>query len=289
MIGDLLPSLRQSLEPFSETASLDAQVLLAHILEKPRAWVLAHPEAVLSSNQVSALDLALERLLNGEPLPYVLGEWEFFGLTFTVSPAVLIPRPETEGLVETALQWMKARPHLLSSSLKNCLIADVGTGSGCIAIALAFHLPNIHILATDISTAALEIACANALRQKVASRIHLLQTDLLSSFPKQPLFHLVCANLPYIPQEVLPGLPVYRREPALALDGGPHGLKIIERLLIDARPRLAPGGLLLLEIETSQGQAVSSLAQDIYPSATVHLLRDLADRDRLVSIQLYEK
>lgn len=288
MIGDLLFSLSQHLEPLSETASLDAQVLIAHILKKPRSWVLAHPEALLSSDQTHALGLALGRLQNGEPLPYVLGEWEFFGLSFKVTPDVLIPRPETELLVEQALHWLKTRPHLFFSAAKYPFIADVGTGSGCIAISLAFHLPAIPIVAIDVSQAALHIACANATRHQLVQSLHFLQADLLSPFPKRPFFHLICANLPYVPQEILPGLPVYSHEPALALDGGPGGLKMIERLLCEAQPRLAPGGLLLLEIESSQGQAVSALAQRVFPSAFVNLLRDLAERDRLVSIQLPE-
>ena len=288
MIGDFLFSLSQSLEPHSETASLDAQVLIAHILKKPRSWVLAHPEAMLTSEQAHALDLALGRLQNGEPLPYVLGEWEFFGLSFIVTPAVLIPRPETELLVEQALHWLEARPHLFFTAAKDLVIADVGTGSGCIAISLAFHLPGIHIVAIDVSGEALQVTCANATRHQLVQRLHFLQADLLSSFPKQPFFHLICANLPYIPQEILPGLPVFSREPSLALDGGPGGLKMIERLLCEARPRLSPGGLLLLEIESSQGQMISALAQQTYPPASVQILRDLAGRDRLVRIQLPE-
>ena len=170
MIGNRLPLLRQQLEPYSDTASLDAQVLLAHLLEKPRAWVLAHPEALLTSAQEQSLTQAVERLQNGEPLPYVLGEWEFFGLSFQVTPAVLIPRPETELLVEQALKALQARPHLLSTASQQLCLADIGTGSGCIAISLAVHLPGIQILATDLSNAALQVARLNALRHQVSDR-----------------------------------------------------------------------------------------------------------------------
>ena len=286
MIGDLLFALRQHLESLSETASLDAQVLMGHILEKPRSWVLAHPEVRLTQGQEQKLNQALARLQNGEPLPYVLGEWEFFSLEFSVTPSVLIPRPETELLVDQALQWLKSRPNRLLATAKNLYAADVGTGSGCIAISLAVHLPGLQVAAIDSSRAALEVAHANALRHQVLQSLRFLQADLLSSFSKGPIFHLVCANLPYIPQETLPNLRVYGREPTLALDGGPGGLEMIERLLHQTRPRLAPGGLLLLEIEASQGQLVLALAQQIFPSASVHLLQDLAERDRLVSIQL---
>jgi release factor glutamine methyltransferase len=288
MIGDLLPLLRQQLEPYSESASLDAQVLLAHLLEKPRAWVLAHPEAQLTSGQEQSLYQFVKRLQNGEPFPYVLGEWEFFGLSFRVTPAVLIPRPETELLVEQALEALQARPNLLSTAYQQLCLADVGTGSGCLAISLAYHLPGIQILATDISNAALQIARLNALRHQVFDRLHFLQADLLDAIAPTPTFHLICANLPYIPRAALTALPVFRQEPSLALDGGPDGLAPIDRLLHAARLRLAPGGLLLLEIEASQGQSVPALAWQVFPTASIRLLPDLAGHDRLVSIQLLE-
>lgn len=286
MIGDRVAFIRQLLAPVSETASLDAQVLMAHILQKPRAWVLAHPEAPLTSPQEQALNQALSRLQNGEPLPYILGEWEFLGLSFKVTPAVLIPRPETEMIVEEAFQWLKARPLLLQGMSAQLAALDIGTGSGCIAVALAARLPGLKIAATDLSPGALEVARQNIARHQAAEQVCLLQSDLLSAFSPQPTFHLVCANLPYIPQEILPNLPVYRHEPALALDGGPGGISVLERLLHQASNRLAPGGLLLLEIEASQGQVVPELAHRYFPSAAVRLLRDLAGRHRLVSIQL---
>jgi release factor glutamine methyltransferase len=288
MIGNHLPLLRQQLEPYSDTASLDAQVLLAHLLEKPRAWVLAHPEVQLSSDQEQSLTQALERLQNGEPLPYVLGDWEFFGLSFQVNPAVLIPRPETELLVEQALKALQARPLLLSTASQQLCLADIGTGSGCIAISLAYHLPEIQILATDISNAALKVARLNACRHQVSDRTLFLQADLLDAIAPIPTFHLICANLPYIPSAALANLPVFKREPSLALDGGPDGLKWIDRLLHAARSRLAPGGLLLLEIEASQGQSASALARRVFPAASIRLMPDLAGRDRLVSLLLPE-
>jgi release factor glutamine methyltransferase len=289
MIGARILTLRQQLEPYSESATLDAQVLLAHLLGKPRAWVLAHPEAVFSGEQEGALEQALRRLQHGEPLPYVLGEWEFFGLSFQVTPVVLIPRPETELLVEQALQWLGARPKVLANASQRLCLADIGTGSGCIAVALASRLPGIQLLATDISEAALQVARHNAWRHQAADRLHFLQADLLDAIAPTSAFHLLCANLPYIPHETLTSLPIFKQEPTLATDGGADGLQWIDRLLHAARSRLAPGGLLLLEIEaSSQGQSVPALARQAFPAASIRLLTDLAGRDRLVSIQLPE-
>lgn len=286
MIGERLASIHHQLASISDTASLDAQVLLAHTLHKPRAWVLAHPEATLTPEQEQRLDQAVHRLQDGEPLPYVLGEWEFYGLPFMVTPAVLIPRPETELLVDFALLWLERHPKKLQSLSEQIAAVDVGTGSGCIAVALAYRLPGLRIIASDLSNPALEVARQNITRHQLAARVCLLQSDLLSAFAPQPIFQLVCANPPYIPQETLPDLPVYRREPALALDGGQHGMAVIERLLHQAASRLAPDGLLLLEIEASQGQVVTDLAQQVFPSALISLHRDLAGCNRLVSIQL---
>jgi release factor glutamine methyltransferase len=288
MIGNHLSLLRQQLEPYSDSASLDAQVLLAHLLEKSRSWLLAHPEAQLSGDQEQSFHQALKRLQNGEPLPYVLGEWEFFGLSFQVTPAVLIPRPETELLVEQALMSLQTRPHWLTTASQQLCLADIGAGSGCIAISLAYHLPGVRILATDISIAALQVARLNARRHSVSDRLHLLQADLLDSFAPVPTFHLICANLPYIPRAALADLAVSKQEPSLALDGGPDGLELINRFFHSARSRLAPGGLMLLEIEASQGQSVPVLAQQIFTTASIRLLSDLAGRDRLVRIQLPE-
>jgi release factor glutamine methyltransferase len=276
----LLPVLRRRLESASETPSLDAQIILAHILGVKRAWVLAHPEAVLSPQQEQSLNENLRRLESGEPLPYVLGHWEFYGLDFVVGPAVLIPRPETELLVEQALAWLRSHP-----ARAERLAVDVGSGSGCIAISLAAHTPDLRVIAADVSSSALEIARQNAHRHGVAGQIDFCQADLLPQAAGQP-FDLICANLPYIPSAALPGLAVARAEPRLALDGGPDGLALIRRLLAQAQACLAPGGLILLEIEASQGQAAVALAQAAFPSAQVALHQDLAGLERLVEIVL---
>lgn len=251
-------------------------MLLAHILGVNRTWIMAHPETLLSPIQMQHLNRLLTRLKKGEPLPYVIGRREFFGLIFQVTPDVLIPRPETELLVEEALAWLGARPERRSA-------ADVGTGSGCVAITLAVHIPDLQVSASDLSPAALQIASANAEEHGVASRIHFQQADLLAP-PSGPSYDLICANLPYIPTATLHGLQVNKTEPTLALDGGPDGLDLIRRLLLQAPRRLAAGGLLLLEIEANQGLAARQLAQTVFPTARIDILPDLASLDRLLRI-----
>jgi release factor glutamine methyltransferase len=273
---DLQQVLCQQLSLLSETPLLDAQVLLARMVNKPRAWVLAHPEIVLSPDQQIGLDGALERLRRREPLPYVLGEWEFYDRIFSLTPQVLIPRPETELLVEEALKWLgNARP--------NRLACDVGAGSGCIAVTLAAHVPGLHLLAVDISLPALKVAASNAERYRVSQQIDFLQNDLLKGVGGH--FDLICANLPYIPTEKLRSLPIYGREPDLALDGGPDGLELIRRLLSHAPRNMTPGGLLLMEIEATQGDVVLELAGKIFPASNPRILTDLAGLDRLLVVE----
>ena len=278
------------------TPTLDAQVLLAHVLGKSRSWVLAHPEAQLTPQQESALETAIGQLQNGTPLPYILGEWEFFGLDFDVTPDVLIPRPETELLIETALAWLRAHPEHVYNFL------DVGTGSGCIAVTLAIHVPRARIVATDISSAALAVAFGNAVKHGVEERIDFIQADLLpQTVDGGPwtanadlstvhgllsTVNVLTANLPYIPTETLVDLDVYTHEPTVALDGGPDGLALIQRLLALIAGEMIEGSLVLLEIENRQGAAVKALARAAFPAADIRIKKDLAGHDRLVVIEL---
>ena len=277
-----LLSITAHLTPVSETATLDAQVLLASILGVNRAWVLAHPDVKITGEQDHALASALVRLEAGEPLPYVLGSWEFFGLDFEVGPGVLIPRPETELVVERALGWLREKP-------RRRLGVDVGTGSGCIAISLTANTPDLTMVACDISAGALALADNNRRRHGVSSRVHLVQSDLLSPFPhtphRSPRFDLVCANLPYIPSQTLESLEVSKHEPWDALHGGRDGLDEIRELLRTVPGQVAPGGILLLEIEASLGEAVKALASNAFPAAQVQVLTDLAGHDRLVVVE----
>jgi release factor glutamine methyltransferase len=259
-----------------ENPAHEAQLLLAGVLKRPRAWLLAHPEQTLTGDDLVRLDDLLHRRISGEPLPYILGRWEFYGLEITVTPDVLIPRPETELLVEAALAWLERHPG-------RRLAADVGAGSGAISVALLSHAPDLHIVATDLSFSALRIPRQNLAAHGVIDRARLVQSDLLTAV-REPL-DLVCANLPYIPSARLRELDVARTEPAAALDGGADGLRLMVRLLEDANRWLAPGGLLLLEIEAGQGESAPALARRYFPSAKITVLPDLAGLPRLLKVE----
>lgn len=260
----------------SETPGLEAQLLLARVLSRPRASVLAHLDQDLNADQLAQLDGYLVRLEAGEPLPYLLGEQEFYGLKIKVNPGVLIPRPETELLVDTALNWLRGHPGKRRA-------VDIGAGSGCIAAALAAHIPDLRILAVDNSLAALHTAKENLSHLGLLERVQLVQSDLLTCIGTP--FDLVCANLPYIPTEVLLGLSVACHEPLSALDGGVDGLDLIRRLLADARRWTAPGGLLLLEIEAGQAESAQALARQACEASQIEIATDLAGHARLLKIQ----
>ena len=279
----LLSDVTTQLTTISDTPALDASVLIAQVINKPRTWVMAHPELALTAEQQKELDDSLARLERGESFPYVLGHWEFFGLDFNVTPDVLIPRPETELLVEKAIAWLQESPVRRT-------IADVGTGSGAIAVSIAVNVPGARVLATDISHKALEVAQKNAIKFDVINRIDFVQSDLLPSLiespPTERHFDLICANLPYIPTETLHKLPIFGREPTLALDGGTDGLDPIRRLLNIAPDWLAPNGMILLEIESTRGIQALNLACDMFSEASIHLHQDLAGQDRLLEIMI---
>ncbi len=264
-----------------ELPQLDAQLIIAHVMDKTRTWIAAHGDAPLTDPQIDSAQKAFARLKAGEPLPYILGHWEFFGLNFDITKDVLIPRPETELLVEKALAWLQA-------SSERRTVADIGTGSGAIATSIAMHMPDAHILATDVSFDALKIAQHNARKFHVHHRINFLQCDLLPQhidpLPTNRHFDLICANLPYIPTKKLHKLPIFGREPTLALDGGEDGLELYRRLFTLAPDWLAPHGMLLLEIESTLGVQALGLAFDTFSDATIHLHQDLAGHDRLLEI-----
>ena len=266
-------ALARQRTPVSPTT---AQALIAHVVGRGRAWLLAHPEAPLSGAQAAQFAALLGRAAAGEPLAYLIGEREFCGLSFEVTPDALIPRPESEALVEAGLAWARER------GKPDPAIVDVGTGSGAIAITLAARLPQARIAAVELSAPALAVARRNAQRHAVADRVGLVRSDLLTALVG--LFDLILANLPYVSTGELAGLEVGRWEPHLALDGGVDGLDLVRRLLRQAPARLAPGGRLALEIGAEQGDRVLALCREAFPQAKVRLERDLAGLDRIALV-----
>jgi release factor glutamine methyltransferase len=262
--------------PNSESPALDVQVLLAHTTGQERGWLLAHGEAPLVPAHAAAFEADLQRLERGEPLPYVLGEWEFFGLKLQVSPAVLIPRPETELLVETALAWLKAHPAARRA-------ADIGTGSGCIPIAIAANAPGVNFDAADISPEALGVARANVQFHSLEDQVRLVESDLMAELDGP--YDLITANLPYIPEARLAELPITKWEPRIALGGGDDGLRLIAPFLEQAAQRLAKPGLLLAEIDISLEHSAAEAARVAFPNTRIEVRPDLTGRPRLLVIE----
>jgi release factor glutamine methyltransferase len=257
-----------------DTPQLDAELLLAHCLRLSRGQLYAQKDRAISAEREEAFKALVNRRLEREPVAYILGHKEFYGLDLEVDARVLVPRPETETLVEVALTV--ARQRQLS------LVAEVGVGSGAIAIALAVNLPEAEVYAIDNSVAALEVAEENCRRHGVSERVHLLHGDLLAPLP-EPV-ELIVANLPYVSTAELAELApeITRYEPLSALEAGPEGLDYIRRLLQQVGDFLEPSGLACLEIGAAQALAVNELIRKEFPDATVGLVRDLAGLDRVV-------
>jgi release factor glutamine methyltransferase len=260
-----------------DSPRLDAELLLAYVLGANRAAVLARPERKLTPKELTRYRYLVARRAAREPLAYIVGHREFFGLEFSVDPRVLIPRPETELLVEHALHLARQMPTPIR-------IADVGAGSGAIAVALAVHLSQATIYALDDSAGALAVTAENARRHGVADRVHCLEGDLVVPLPGP--VDLVAANPPYVTTGEWEGLAPEIRdyEPRAALDGGPDGLSLLRRLLSTTGACLRPGGAVLVEISASQGDVVTSLARQNFSQAQVQLVQDYAGLDRLVIV-----
>lgn len=257
--------------------ALDAQALLCALLGVERAYLFGHPDHLLTPAQADRYAIWVERCAAGEPLAYILGRRAFYDRDFIVTPDVLIPRPETELLVEQGLAYLRGRPA--------ATVADVGTGSGALAVTLAVHAPAAQVYALDISPAALAVARQNAAQHRAA--VTFLEGDLLRPFLERGLrFDLLVANLPYIASGDLPSLAVTRWEPRLALDGGADGLDLVRRLLDQAPAAARPGARLLLEIGADQGAAAQALGAAAFPGARAAVLPDLAGHDRILRLDL---
>jgi release factor glutamine methyltransferase len=267
-----------------EDGHLEARILLQHILKLSPAQLYIQTERILNRKQAKSLRELVERRLCREPTAYIVGHKEFYGTDFCVDSRVLIPRPETEILVEAAFEFAERYTNHLLSPGRPLLIADVGTGCGAIAISLAINLPQSKVYATDISTSALEVARLNCEHHNITDQIILLQGNLLEPVPES--VDLVVANLPYIRNSELANLSpeITDFEPRAALDGGHSGLAQIRRLLKQAERKISPGGRLLFEIGQTQEKAVVSLINHYLPKAKSELIPDLGGIKRAVRI-----
>lgn len=262
-----------------ESPRLDAQILLAHSLQCSRIELVARSDEVPPEAQRTAFRELVKRRVAGTPVAYLTGTKEFYLLPFAVSPAVLIPRPDTETLVLEAIQRLKpvAAPRVL----------DLGTGSGCIATAMAVQLPAARVTAVELSPEALDIARQNVRRHGVADRVTLLHGDLFAPIPPGSMFDAVVSNPPYIAHAELGSLmpDVRDHEPRLALDGGPDGLSFYRRIAGAAAAVLVPGGSLLLEIGAGQGDAIAALFRERPEFTSPQLIRDAGGLPRVFAVK----
>jgi release factor glutamine methyltransferase len=274
-VGEALLQARKRLSPNSSTAQLDAEVLLAHVLGTGRATLLARTADTLGPEEARAFEELAERRTKGEPVAYITGHKEFYGLDLLITRDVLVPRPETESVVEACLE-------VLSRSEVSQL-ADIGTGSGAILVAVLADRPLITGFGTEISPEALEVARRNCARHGVLDRATLLLGDLLE--PLRGRVNVIAANLPYVsPGEASPDVATW--EPNVAVFGGDEdGAATIRRFLQMAPDYLLPGGTVVMETAYSQGRAVSELARAAFPGASVEVRKDLAGYDRIVVVK----
>jgi release factor glutamine methyltransferase len=297
---DIRAALKQGMAELRAAAisspTLAAEVLLMHALGRDRAWMYSHHEEILDAATAQEYLALIARRAAGEPTQYLTGHQEFWGLDFVVTPAILIPRPETEHVMEVALARLGERGlkiHLDTGLPRETLnIADVGTGSGCLAIALAYELPHADIVATDISAQALEIARRNAIRNHVADRVRFTEADLLAlpgnEKSVEPLFDLIVSNPPYIADSDAAALPreVRDHEPHIALFAGPTGLEIYTRLIAQARDQLRDRGILVLELGHDSAPHVQALFDADSASWTkVAITMDLASIPRVLAAE----
>ena len=278
--------------------TLAAELLLMHALDSDRTWLYTHSESPVDVAHIEKYFALIGRRATGEPTQYLTGKQEFWGLEFEVTPAVLIPRPETEHVVEVALE--RLGPRGIKIDMKTgapsppLRVADVGTGSGCLAVALAHELPHAEIFATDISGAALEVARRNAARHSVSGRVHFLQTNLLESLLSplatghSPLaFDLIVSNPPYVSREEADSLSreVRDHEPHTALFGGPTGIETYSTLIEQARALLRSRGILVLELGYGSADAVRRMFDAQRDWANVSVANDLAGIPRVLGAE----
>jgi len=274
-------TIKQSLDRAGKKITpLEAEVLLAHLKKVDRAWLYRNQNFRLLNTDYSQYHKLVKCRLSGKPLPYITNHKEFFGLDFYVDENVFIPRPETEILVEEVLGEVRSKK---AEALK---IVDVGTGSGCIAVALAtnlkFKIPNLKIYATEVSKKALKIAKINAQKHKVLDKITFLLGDLLKPLPEK--IDIIVANLPYVKTGYLKNL---NFEPKIALDGGKDGFYFYKKLLLQGSQYLRENGKIFLEISPEQKEKIKDLTLKLYPLAKIQFKKDLANLDRVTFLFLH--
>ena len=277
-VGEWLYSAHAKLttsDHFEDDVQLTLKFLLEARLHRYRPFL---SDETLTPQENKQLDADLVALTQGKPLPYVIGEWSFYGYEFLLTPAVLIPRPETELLVEEALNWLETNRFEHSPR-----VYDIGTGSGIIAITIAKRYSDCSVLASDISPDAITVCEQNIHKHNIDNRVSAILTKNIPEGQEE--IDLLCANLPYIPEKLVDELRVSVSEPRLALDGGPDGLRIIEDVLKQSTSRMSKTSLLLFEIEASQKQSALLLTEKIYPHSKISVLKDLAGKDRLLRIE----
>jgi release factor glutamine methyltransferase len=288
--GALREAMRRLREARVPSRTLAAEVLLMHVLGRERAWLYTYPEESLAPSLIEQYFHLVAQRCAGTPTQYLTGRQEFWGLEFEVTPAVLIPRPETEHVVEVALARLGQ-----AAGRGKLRVADVGTGSGCLAVALARELPRAEVFATDVSAAALEVARRNAARHGVAARIHFVQCSLLGAFRHEPRatqrealpFDLVVSNPPYVSRADADALPreVREHEPAPALLSGEHGTDLYRALFHQAAALLAPGGVLAVELGYNSAPRVRPFLDAAGVWTEVALTNDLAGIPRVLAAE----
>lgn len=279
-IANALGEGTQRLQEAVPEARRHAGSLLAHVLGRDRSFLIAHADEAVTEEEFRSFQFLIERRAGGEPMQYITGHQEFFKLDFEVGPAVLIPRPETELIVEAALEILRDEPEPR--------IVDVGTGSGCLVISLLHQLSAARGLATDVSVPALQVAQRNAQRHGVNDRLALVGSDCFSGLRADGSVDLMVSNPPYVSDEEMNGLQrEVRYEPAAALAGGPDGLSVIQRLLLGARPFLHSGGHFVFEIGFGQSEAMEQLI-DRHVWKLIEIRKDLQGIPRTFVLQVKE-
>ena len=275
-IGEALRFFSGKLSEFTEDEMLEARLIIQKATGLSRPVLLSHPERDLDDAELEQIRALCAKRGEGVPLPYLMGEWEFYGHAFDVDPSVLIPRPETELLVDEAKTWLKKHPFVKRGY-------DIGTGSGCIAVSLLLDFPGLDMAAVDIKWNALWTACRNAEKHHCKDRFHPVCADLFSAFSGKA--QLVCANLPYIPTETCRSIEPARFEPMAALDGGFDGFELYRLLFQQLKNKIEEKHLILCEIEYRQRDLALHTAEGFFPGSSVSVLSDLAGMPRLLRIE----